>query len=230
MRSLVIALWLVFGVPAMAKEIPYESLRSRNSVIKADARHLPLLVNALRAKGYVVEIFHKPRNLPRSPYYLVQEDGEKPEGPALTLISHHTAVRGTLEEVIATYAFTMREGTGKFFNTSLWVDRSEGGAKPRIVILDGLLRTNHIAGRFRHSHAPKAYNSNTLGIEVLAGTEDEVQEAQIRALVDIAIAYSTVIHYRVAVYAHSEINTNKPPSEGIRAAIAARLALNRMKF
>jgi len=205
---------------------PYEHLRDPEIVKRVDEEHFLKFVQNMRERGYTVEVRHAPKGLPRWPYF-VRSGAEKDIAPALSIISHDTETTGSLEETLEKHAFSLRAGSRAFFNTTFWIDRADAGKKPRIMILDGFLRTNHIDMGNRHAGAPAVYNWNTLGVEILAANEGAVMEEQLIAIADIALVYSEVIGRKVAVYAHSEINSNKTPGEGMRGRDAARKALQK---
>ena len=170
-----------------------------------------------------------PDGLPRSPFF-VPGPGEEDVQPALTLVSHHTATPEslTIEETIAQFAFKPRPGTNVYFNTTFWVDNRLVDGKPRIIILGGLTRKNHIALGNRHRDAPNVFNWNTQGVEIMAEKELNVTPEQTRAFTDIAVVYSTAIGRRVQVYAHYDINSNKTPGEGAKGRDAALVTLTQL--
>jgi hypothetical protein len=206
----------------------YASLRTAEEINRADVENFAEVTSRLRKLGYQVVVLKAPKNLKRSPYFIKQLEGEEDVQPALTLVSHYTGSTGDARRMITGAAFTPRDKSGVYFNTTFWVDRSAG--KPRIYILDGFQRTNHVARKKRREHAPDVFNWNSLGVELFANNERDVQPSQIRAFVDIVLVYSQVIGQKVRVYGHGDINDHKTRDEGQRGTQAAQKALLHMKF
>ncbi|MEY4746954.1 MAG: hypothetical protein RLZZ416_3 [Candidatus Parcubacteria bacterium] len=209
--------------------------------------------------GQIV-IVPEPVNTKVSPFFNPDATGNI--SPADSMISHATflnyqnggkvEIKNRKQEVIQEIAYDAGAasqvnfglkarltplGVEAYFNAAIYIDQYDCNAagKCTVYIRDGLPRTNHTGSSKRLKQSP-ILNKNSHGVEVMAASENEVNDKGASTLADVAVAYSLVIGKPVLVDAHGFVNDkgvslddikkgNVANVEGRKGLLAAQKAL-----